>query len=103
MEWGEQIDALELHYEITGRKPPALQRRIGLKQHEVYPWRAFQVLSAGRPSGLNGVSAITISEIAAYCDLAGIHDPDRRLYLCRLIQKMDEAYRSAIRERDPPR
>lgn len=55
-------------------------------------WNSFRALSAARQSGMDGPQAISISEISAYCDLAGLQNQNCKFEMLEIIQAMDSVY-----------
>lgn len=66
--------------------------RTEVLPHLVEAFHAFFDLSPGRTIHMGGEGYISAQEIEAYCALAGIHDPEDRLDLFRLIRAMDGAF-----------
>lgn len=62
-----------------------------LDEIEQYYWRVFSELSATRATNF-GVTAISISEIFAYCQLFYIEDISERSDLIYIITKMDSEF-----------
>jgi len=58
--------------------------------------QAFNVLSSSRQYGMNGPLAITISDIAAYCQLFEIRSTDERADFLATIQRLDGAYLASV-------
>lgn len=57
-------------------------------------WDAFWVLNASRPSGGMGPSAISLSDIKAYCELYQIRTYREIQQLVYCVQSMDREYLS---------
>lgn len=55
----------------------------------LFYWRAFWALSSSRLAGMDGPLPITLSEMSAYCHLAGIVSPQARMDFCHFMQAMD--------------
>ncbi len=82
--WGDQAEWLEGLAEETGTVPQALASRV-----VPYPWvedvvSAFSTLSPLRRTHDGGAPlALGIRDIAAYCELYGVLDPERMVALLR--------------------
>jgi hypothetical protein len=57
------------------------------------------MLSNSRQQSDGFPQAITLSDIMAYCAIAGISDPIDRMTLTRCIQAMDRAYIAVVVEK----
>lgn len=75
-----------------GKAPPPLLSRPRLQKGDFDYLSAWQLLDEGRPSGMAGPGAISISEIEAYCNLMGIASRNERLKYLRLIRRLDRVY-----------
>lgn len=62
-------------------------------------WDAFAALCAARPR--DAPSPLTLSEILAWCDLAGIKDPVSRRELHDVTRALDQAW-LALSRTEPP-
>lgn len=58
--------------------------------------QAFNVLSSSRQYGMNGPLPITISDIAAYCQLFAITVTDERADFLATMQRLDGAYLASV-------
>lgn len=88
-----------------GELTKSLQDEPDLLPGLVIIWEAFAMTTSsrsyGKRYGREGreyivAEAIHLSEIAAYCDLAGVACFELRKQIARLVQKMDDAYRTYV-------
>jgi len=102
LEWGESEEWLADIAKTTGKRPPALDRRVIVDPGNVLFWKAFQTLSKARRPSFGGLSDIVMADITAYADNIGLKDFDLRSQLCRIIIDMDAAFLEWVRARQPP-
>lgn len=89
-------------YKGREHESPALRSRIIPQGHELTYWNAFATLHAFRSHLEGHPRPFTLSDIKAYCDLAGIHDPALRLTMARVMHAMDAEW-FALRKGEEPK
>jgi hypothetical protein len=75
----------------AGATVPVLDRMPSVLPHANWVWLAFWRLSATRQTNDQGPQPILLSEIKAYCDLAGVTEPafqDDLLYHVMVLDRM---------------
>jgi len=63
-----------------------------VQPENLWAWSAFQVLRGSRQIGMSA-GPIPVSEIDAYCNLAGVSDIVQRYRLTRFVMALDRAER----------
>jgi len=105
LQWGKDYQFLVDRSLERGELTKSLQDQPTLLPELVLIWEAFAMTttsrSYGKRYGREGreylvAEAIHLSEIAAYCDLIGIFCFDTRKQIARLVQVMDDAYRTYV-------
>jgi hypothetical protein len=84
-------------------KPAPLLARPKLQPQDMRYLRAYQTIEDGRTGGVGGPNPIPLSDISAYCDLAGIDKASERLKYLRLVRRLDRAYLEHWAEKHPPK
>lgn len=91
-------EALEWRLRYTPAERDYLQRKqapeiIGMVEPEsLHLWQAFHYLRGARPTGF-GVGPVPFSEMATYCDWAGVACPIDRAFLVRVVTVLDNLER----------
>ena len=62
-------------------------------------YKAFSTLSTSRPQGMGGAGYIPVSEMLAYCQMAGIRLIAERERFMRLMQGMDRVFMDFLKEK----
>lgn len=89
LRWAGELAWLEAEMEADPAfTPKAMLERPDLPAHLRFAWGAFTEISTDRPVGF-GAGPIPRRAIAAYCDDAGLRDPDEREDFVALIRAMD--------------
>lgn len=65
---------------------------LAIRHENLASWEAFDLLNRTRNFTANAPDRLTVGDIASYCDLAGIADPDQRMRIASAIIAMDRTY-----------
>ena len=100
MTWGHQLGYLEGLRDDLGVMPRALADRP--EQHDLGGdlFRAFNTLSSSRHYGMGGPLPISISEMAAFCQLFDISAVDDRETFVATMQRLDSVYLTEVSKRN---
>lgn len=90
MQWGASLSALE-DLALKGHHIGALDGRPEVADENMFYWNAFSVLTTSREVGFS-IGNIPLSEIEAFCRLAGIEDVEERMEFVSVIQAMDREF-----------
>lgn len=92
LQWGGQEDFLLEVAETTGVTPPGLQSKPQLNPEAVTVWNLFSLLDSSRTYGFSGPDPLLVSEIKAMLDMVGEDDVEHRLFILRLMKRLDLIY-----------
>lgn len=98
MEWGGKREFLS-SLAANGQRVTALENRPSLTPWIAGYYEAFMVLGDSRPVYMGGLGPIQLTEIAAYCGLYGITDPDEVDDFLYMIRALDTEYLTLLAER----
>lgn len=82
-------------------KPAPLLSRPRLQREDLKYLKAYRTCDNSRQAGASGPCAIPLSEVSAYCDLAGIDTQRERLRVTELVQRLDALYLEAWADKQP--
>ena len=81
---------------------PILNSKPEIFADLVWIWEGFMVLTCARQTGYSSLQPIPISEVLAYCQYAGISDPDDREHFMHHVQKLDQYTLANFRANSAP-
>ena len=78
--------------------PYSLEHKPEIYLHLILVWLIFVILHRSRTASEFGIGYISIADMRSLFDEFQVSDPDTRLYYLQLLQALDAAYVSHLRE-----